>query len=132
MGFADQASRPAVLPDGRIVLAWVDRFQTRTIRARSASAADAPFGPESEVVLYQHSTGASSGPAADTGEMLGPDGCLEFRLAFCRSAAERRRLGFYYAGSLSCMSIHWTRLSSEERLAHSQEYRSSTAVGKVP
>jgi hypothetical protein len=47
LGFADQAGRPAVLPDGRVVLPWVDRFGTRAIRARLAPAIDAPFDPAS-------------------------------------------------------------------------------------
>ncbi len=43
LGFADQPGHPAVLPDGRVVLAWVDRFGTKSIRARQADAIDAPF-----------------------------------------------------------------------------------------
>ena len=33
LGIKDQASIPAILSDARIVLAWVDRFDTQTIRA---------------------------------------------------------------------------------------------------
>src|SRR5437867_10509376 len=32
LGFADQAGHPAILPDGRIVLAWVDRFGSQAIK----------------------------------------------------------------------------------------------------
>jgi hypothetical protein len=52
LGFADQPGHPALLQDGRVVLAWVDRFGTKSIRARVASAIDAPFDPGSEVVLF--------------------------------------------------------------------------------
>ena len=52
LGFADQPSRPAILPDGRIALAWVDRYGSRTIRARSAASIDAPFDAATEVVLF--------------------------------------------------------------------------------
>ena len=34
IGVTDQAAHPAVLPDGRTVLAWVDRFQSQSIKAR--------------------------------------------------------------------------------------------------
>ena len=53
LGFMDQPSHPAMLPDGRVVLAWVDRFGTRSIRARMAESVDAPFLEKTEVVLYQ-------------------------------------------------------------------------------
>ena len=36
LGFTDQASHPAILGEGRVVLAWVDRFKTTSIRARLA------------------------------------------------------------------------------------------------
>jgi hypothetical protein len=52
LGFADQPSRPAILPDGRIALAWVDRYGSRRIRARSAPAIDASFEASTEVVLF--------------------------------------------------------------------------------
>jgi hypothetical protein len=54
LGFADQPSHPAITPDGRIVLAWVDRFGSQSIRARSADAVDAPFQEATELVLYAH------------------------------------------------------------------------------
>src|ERR1051326_1732312 len=66
--FADQGSHPAILPDGRIVIAWVDRFQTASIRARLATGIDAPFLAETEVVLYEHKKDAQSGDS--TGELL--------------------------------------------------------------
>ena len=34
LGFADQPGHPAMLADGSVVMAWVDRFGTRSIRAR--------------------------------------------------------------------------------------------------
>ena len=38
LGFTDQAAHPAILADGRVVLAWVDRFGSHSIRARQANA----------------------------------------------------------------------------------------------
>ena len=45
LGFADQAAHPAILYDGRVVLPWVDRYGTHSIRARLARSVDAPFEP---------------------------------------------------------------------------------------
>jgi len=111
LGFADQASHPAILPDGRIVLAWVDRFQTRSIRARSASAIDVPFDPASEVLLYEHASLDSRAKTPDTGGMLAEMNLWSFGLPFAEAMPDGNALVVYYAGSLSCTSIYWTRLS---------------------
>jgi len=55
LGFADQPSHPAVLPDGRFVLAWVDRFGSRSIRARAADSGTEFLSGETELILYQQS-----------------------------------------------------------------------------
>ena len=111
LGFADQPSHPAILPDGRIVLAWVDRFQTRCIRARSASAIDASFDPASEVVLYEHASADGRMQAPDMGEMLAEMNLWSFGLPFAEALPSGDVLVVYYAGSLSCMGIYWARLS---------------------
>lgn len=111
MGFADQASHPAILPDGRTVLAWVDRFETRSIRARSASAIDARFDPASEVLLYEHASVDSRVQTGGTGEMLAEMNLWSFGLPFAEALPSGDVLVVYYAGPLSCMSIYWTRLS---------------------
>ena len=70
LGIRDQPSHPAILPDGRCVLAWVDRFGTKSIgprRGRPPRRADLST-PESEVVLYE-SAGGRAG-AGSTGETL--------------------------------------------------------------
>ena len=95
LGFPDQAAHPAILPDGHVVLAWVDRFQSHSIRARLAPAADAPFTADTEVELYRQ-TAASSQTAAgqgDTGDLLAEMGLWSFGSALCRGPARRRRHG---------------------------------------
>ena len=78
-GYPQKAPRPrppAILPDGRAVLAWVDRFGSRSIRARLATAADAPFDAATEVELYRQTAGGSPAAAGheDTGELLAETG----------------------------------------------------------
>ena len=52
-GIADQPARPAVLPDGRCVLAWVDLFADQpSIRAATARSLDGEFGES--LTLYNH------------------------------------------------------------------------------
>jgi hypothetical protein len=110
LGFTDQASHPAILPDGRVVLAWVDRFHSRTIRARLADSIDATFDPATEVVIYSHSTGAQTLPGDDTGAMLTDMALWTFGLPYAEALPDGDVIIFYYAGSENCMDIHWSRL----------------------
>lgn len=111
LGFADQAGRPAVLPDGRVVLPWVDRFGTRSIRARLAPAIDAPFDPAGEVVLYALGDGASRGAGDDsTGALLAEMSLWTFGLPFATALPDGDVLVLYYAGSPEAMDIRWARL----------------------
>ncbi len=111
LGFADQAGRLAVLPDGRVVLPWVDRFGTRAIRARLAPAIDAPFDPASEVVLYALDQEAQAGAGEDnTGALLAEMGLWTFGLPYAEALPNGDALVAYYAGTPTAMDIRWARL----------------------
>ncbi len=114
LGFTDQASHPAILPDGRIVLAWVDRFHTRSIRARLAASIDAPFLAESEVVLYEFEAIAPTTATGerDTGELLAEMGIWNFGLPYAEALPDGDVMVVYYAGDASSMRICWARLSA--------------------
>jgi hypothetical protein len=109
LGFADQASHPAILPDGRVVLAWVDRYGSRSIRARLADRVDAPFRPETEVVLYEyleHERNASR----NTGEMLAEMNLWSFGLPYAEPLPDGDAIVVYYAGDAGCTDVGWVRL----------------------
>jgi hypothetical protein len=108
LGFADQAAHPAVLPDGRVVLAWVDRFETHSIRARVAPDMAAPFDPASEVVIYTHGDAAAQGD--DTGALLAEMGLWSFGLPYAEALPDNTVLVMYYAGHATQMDIRWARL----------------------
>lgn len=113
LGFADQPSHPAILPDGRMVLAWVDRFRSRSIRARLAPAVDAAFLPETEVELYRLESDAPKGDggAEDTGDMLAEMGVWSFGLPFAEALPDGNVMVVYYEGNASVMQASWARLS---------------------
>jgi hypothetical protein len=108
LGFADQAAHPAVLPDGGVVLAWVDRFGTHSIRARMAPDMAAPFDPAGEVVLYTHGEAAEQGD--DTGALLAEMGLWSFGLPYAEALPDGTALVMYYAGNAAQMDIRWARL----------------------
>jgi hypothetical protein len=110
LGFPDQAAHPAILPDGRVVLAWVDRFQTQSIRARLAPNIAAAFEPASEVTIYQHGQAGSSTGRDDTGALLAEMSHWSFGLPYAETLPDGDVLVVYYAGTDTAMDIHWTRL----------------------
>ncbi|MFV2070973.1 MAG: sialidase family protein, partial [Pirellulales bacterium] len=113
LGFADQPSRPAILADGRVVVAWVDRFRPRTIRARLAEAIDRPFLASTEVTLYKFE---SPQPAADTshsttGQLLDEMSVWYFGLPYAEPLAGGDGLVVYYGGTPAVQRANWVRLN---------------------
>lgn len=111
LGFTDQAAHPAMAPDGRVVLAWVDRFHTHSIRARLALGIDAPFDPATEVEIYSHTSETARKAARDdTGALLSDMSLWTFGLPYAELLTDGDVLVLYYAGTEACMDIHWSRL----------------------
>lgn len=108
LGFADQAAHPAILPDGRTALAWVDRYGSRSIRARMAASVDGSFDPETEVVI--HEAGGAAATTSDTGEMLADMGLWTFGLPYGEALPDGSALIVYYAGTPEAMDVRWARL----------------------
>jgi hypothetical protein len=111
LGFADQPSHPAILPDGRTVIAWVDRFGSRSIRARLAPDAAGTFDPATEVVVYSHDAAAGFRPGVEsTGTLLSDMSLWSFGLAYAEALADGDVMVLYYAGSPAAMDVRWARL----------------------
>ena len=116
LGFADQPAHPAILPDGRVVLVWVDRFGTHSIRARVAAAVDAPFDPETETVLYQLPPAAPSpaGTEGDGGEALVAMQGWTFGLPFALPRPDGTVLVACYLGEREgAIGIQWYLLDPD-------------------
>ena len=113
LGFSDQPSHPAILPDGRVVLAWVDRFQTRSIRARLSQGSDAPFSSETEVTLYEFETDtpATAVGQGNTGDLLAEMSVWNFGLPFAETLPNGEVMVVFYEGTAASMRASWVRLS---------------------
>ena len=112
LGFADQPSHPAIFPDGRIVLAWVDHFGTQTIRARAARSYREPFEISSETVLYESHT-RNEGKTG-LGESLDEMSRWAYGLPFTHALPNGEVFVVYYAGSPTGTGVYWVRLALEE------------------
>ncbi|MDE0336357.1 MAG: sialidase family protein [Caldilineaceae bacterium] len=109
LGFADQAARPAMLADGRVLLPYVDRFGSRSIRARLAPAIDAPFDPATEVVIYNQEQPPGD-PTESTSETLSEMSLWTFGLPYAEALPDGTALVVYYAGTDEAMDVHWARI----------------------
>jgi hypothetical protein len=113
LGFAEQPAHPALLSDGRVVLVWVDRFGSHSIRARLAAAIDAPFPASSEVVLYQLPAAAPdpSGVEGDGGEALAAMQTWTFGLPYALALPDDHVLVAAYLGdSDAAIGVTWWRI----------------------
>jgi len=107
LGITDQAGHPAILPDGRVVLAWVDHFETFSLRARLAESTDAPFDASTEAVLYQ-APAAVAGEGGDGGEALVAMQTWTFGLPFALPLADGSVLVAAYVGAVdTAIGIDW-------------------------
>ncbi len=109
IGIADQAGHPAMLPDGRIVLAWVDRFGSGSIRARVAARAAANFDPASEVTIYER--GESERQRSGITGALDDMSIWSYGLPYAETLGDGDVMVVYYAGDQTAMDIHYARLS---------------------
>jgi hypothetical protein len=110
LGIRDQAAHPAMLPDGRVVLAWVDRFGSGAIKARLAAAPDAPLDPGTEVVVHQDRPPRPPGDAHTTGDDLVEMGTWTYGLPYAEALPDGDVLVVYYAGEPGAVDIRWARL----------------------
>jgi hypothetical protein len=119
LGFADQPGHPAVLPDARVVLAWVDRFGTASIRARQAASIDAPFEEATEVVVHRPGDESETArPATErtddpttTGDALVEMGTWSYGLAYAEALPDGDVGVVHYAAGLSGgTEVRWARL----------------------
>jgi hypothetical protein len=120
LGFADQPGHPALLPDGRVVLAWVDRFATRSIRARVAASVDAPFDAASEVTLFEAAsptvTPSSDGSvSATTGDALDDMQAWSYGLCHADTLPNGDVGVVHYApGPTGGIDVRWVRLAVDD------------------
>lgn len=112
LGFADQPSRPAILPDGRVVLAWVDRYGTQSIRARLADGLDAAFQPETEIVIHD-SREQRTDSTENTGQMLAEMSLWTYGLPYAEPLPNGEVMVVYYAGGENGLDVRWARISPD-------------------
>jgi hypothetical protein len=122
IGVADQASVPAMLADGRVVLAWVDRFGSASIRARCGDSLDAPFPASTEVVIYDDRAADVPPPSADagadatgTGEALVEMGVWTYGTPEAIALPDGTAYVVYYQGVPGAIGIRWARLAAAPR-----------------
>ena len=110
LGVREQPSVPAILPDGQMVVAWVDRYHTQSIRARLAPRPDGSLLQNSELVLWDQQW-KSRGKLCDTKAALVDMGTWTYGLPFAHPLVNGEVMVVYYAGDQASTDIHWVRLT---------------------
>lgn len=110
IGIADQAGHPAVLSDGQIVLAWLDRFGSGSIRARVAADAYSGFDPQSEVLIYAHDPHECRMDTV-TAATLDDMSIWSYGLPYAETLDNGDVMAVYYSGDQHTMDIHYARLA---------------------
>jgi Neuraminidase (sialidase) len=108
IGITDQPSHPALMMNGSIVLAWVDRFKSQSIRVRMASNIDQDFDENTELILHTQKKARST--TDNTGDLLSEMSLWSFGLPFAEVLPDNDVMIMYYAGNKDVMDIHWVRL----------------------
>ena len=100
-----------------MVVAWVDRFGTASIRARQADAIDAPFDAATEVVVHrpgdpvERPTTIDTTDATAVGEALVDMGTWSYGLAFAEALPDGDvGVVHYAAGAGGGTDVRWARL----------------------
>ena len=108
IGITDQPSHPAIMKNGSVVLAWVDRFKSQSIRIRMASGINQKFDKNTELVL--HNQDIKKTATNNTGELLGEMSLWSFGLPFAEVLPDNDVMVMYYAGNENVLDIHWVRI----------------------
>lgn len=91
-----------------VVLAWVDRFGTHSIRVRMSLAIDRSFEENTELIL--HTQKAAKSAIDNTGKLLDDMNMWSYGLPYGEALSDGSVLVIYYAGTAEAMDIRWVKL----------------------
>ena len=111
LNISDQPSHPALLKDGKVVLAWVDRFKNQSIKVRVSDNLNAQFDENSEVTIFNQKKIKQN--SKELGGLLADMNIWSFGLPYADVLQSGKVLVFYYAGNDKKMDLHWIRLKFE-------------------
>ena len=107
-----QVAYPAGLGDGRVFLAYVDRYGTRSVRARLSHDEAESWDGASELVLWPTGDArvGEEEHGNDVGEYLQSMQAWSFGLPCCVTLPDGDVFVTYYAGDAQVQSIYWARV----------------------
>ena len=108
LNISDQPSHPALLKDGKVVLAWVDRFKNQSIKVRASDDLNASFDKISEITIFNQKKIKQN--TKELGGLLADMNIWSFGLPYADVLQSGKVLVFYYAGNDKKMDLHWTRI----------------------
>jgi hypothetical protein len=109
-GIRGQVCHPLLLDDGRLLLIYVDRYSTRSIRAVLSDDLGGTF--HSDTVVYQHPIlNGEHTRSANSADYLQEMDIWTFGRVDARAEPDGTVSIVFYAGDSKATNIHWTQLA---------------------
>jgi hypothetical protein len=111
-GIIGQVCHPVLLDDGKLLLVYVDRYLTHTIRAVLSDDMGQSF--RDEVVIYEHPTadGRNGRSSKAMTNYLQEMDIWTFGRVDAVKAPDGQVMIVYYAGTRDATNIHWAQLET--------------------
>lgn len=107
-GLTGQIAWPAVLPDGRLLIAYIDRFGTRTIRCRVSPDMGATWPEDDVVELFAHESAEAT--SEQMGDYLQDMNLWTFGHPCCRLLPDGDVGVVYYGGGGPTLDVYFARV----------------------
>jgi len=109
-GIVGQVAHPVLLSDGRLMVIYIDRFHTRSIRARLSNDYGNTFGEEELVVHQQPRNSADAGVESQSAEYLQDMQLWSFGRIDALADEQGDIWTVFYAGDSRSTGIHWAHI----------------------
>ena len=108
-GVPGQIAHPMALPDGRVAMVYVDRYQTNAIRLCLSKDGGQTWDSDSTAVVYEHRQ-ANAGQKVSEGEYLNSMHMWTFGQPCGAMIGEHAAIVLYYCGNCEATKIAWTHV----------------------
>lgn len=109
-GIAGQIAQPVLLKDGRLIVIYIDRFHTRSIRAKVSFDLGMTFSQEDLLVYLHHAGSNDPGQQSESKAYLQDQQLWTFGRVDAAVDSTGDIWVVFYCGTTTTTEIHWARI----------------------